>query len=366
MVQDSTTDSTTDRMISLLNMSGDKVIDILLSNFNYDFLVMQFYDKPIALMRLDKSIIYNDKMSDEENKETLKTFVTSIRPNEYNVSYMELRSVTNLDDDDYQVFSINESEEITLNVRADGQDNVLYYINFTYLENFIQAINFNFGDYNYYARVMNMTNIRKIIYPVNDKLFALPDNHSFNGVKKLDLSKLIKLEYVSYGFMEKCSNIEEIIFPTSIVKFEFFSLKDCPRLKTINIDQLVNLKSFSDYFLYNCPEIKTINMENLVNIERLGYNFLSGTNITKLDISKLDKLTEIPMNFANDCRNLKEIYLPNSIQKIRDNFLEKSSNITTTNFDKLSNIIELGKNIMFCEQFRIRGIIKSWYDLFFY
>jgi len=406
-------DTIEDRPISIITMGGDNLTDILLSNFNYDFLVYRFFDQPMALIRQDGTQIYNDNMSKETNIESLEIFIKTIDPKEKFVSYMNLGSVTNLPDlESNLIISVNDDQAI-IQSRSKKK---LYYINFTYLQNFNQANKFQLQSYSYEWNNSQMKTIRKVIFPDNDTLWSIPRNFCLYGVKKLDLSKLNRLKEISYEFMYQCENLVEVLLPPSLTTILFDCLCKCTNLKLINIDQLQYLKSIGinflsecpnikslnmnnlinlktigssflgkskiikldlrnslllihihnefmhhsneleeiffpksikrlgSSFLINCPSLKTINIDDLTNLSDIGDNFLSGTGIISIDLRKLTNLVKIPNNFMNNCKDLKELYLPSSIEEIGNDFLKDCPNITTINFNELPNIKKLGSN----------------------
>lgn len=105
------------------------------------------------------------------------------------------------------------------------------------------------------------------------------------------------------------------------------------------------------YSLSNITEIKFKNSSKIdINFKVSEYNWSSLSSLTKIDVSELKYLKEIPNNFFSYCKNLKTVDVGSdgfkNIIHVGHRFLAGCS-LSSCNFD-FSNVTKIGNNFMFC------------------
>ncbi len=123
-------------------------------------------------------------------------------------------------------------------------------------------------------------------------------------------------------------NVTEIHIPktvTSIGGAAFENKTNKSQLKYVYIEAGNNISKIDGGTFSGCNNLEYVQFENLTEITSL--DGVSGCNFKgELDLSKCSKLTDIGDSAFNNCEGLTKITLPNSIEKIGNNFSWNSKN----------------------------------------
>ena len=192
--------------------------------------------------------------------------------------------------------------------------------------------------------------------------------------KHINLSSLMEIKSIGYGFINYCSELTSIILPKNLQSIGKSFMNSCNKLKIINLSNLNNLKFIDDnfmsysneltdiifspdssllcigqQFLYNCKKIKNLNLSYLVNLETLGNFFLSNcSGLTTIYLENLTKLTTIGDFFLNNCIGLTTIDLSPliNLKIIKSGFLSTCSNLTSLTLSNLDKLISIGGDFL--------------------
>jgi hypothetical protein len=116
-----------------------------------------------------------------------------------------------------------------------------------------------------------------------------------------------------------------------------------------------NIKEIEDDFFSYCKFIKTINFNNLYNLKTIQKDFLSRSGIEILDLENHINLIYIGPDFLRDTssKNITYIKLPSSIKIIEHHFA-RFLKIQILDLENCINLIEIAEH--FCEYVKLESI----------
>ena len=137
----------------------------------------------------------------------------------------------------------------------------------------------------------------EVIEENTDNPTTLPD-YVFAACSNLkNVSFLDAIENIGIGSLMFCSKLTNI--NGSIKKVDKYGLKNCVKLKDINLSEC---DTINEYGLQNCNSIKTIDISSLVNVEDGVFDSCDSlTTVSNCNLS------EIPNYMFRNCKNLNTI-----------------------------------------------------------
>ena len=196
---------------------------------------------------------------------------------------------------------------------------------------------------------VNLGNVQKI------------GNNAFYGctvLKNITIPKSLKSTYGLYPIFEGCTNlttitleegltiipsqllaktnIKEISIPNSVEKIEDSAFSECTSLEKVNLG---NVQKIGNNAFYGCTVLKNITIPKSLKSTYGLYPIFEGcTNLTTITLE--EGLTIIPSQLLAKT-NIKEISIPNSVEKIEnDAFSDCKNLIKITILDNVTNIHE--------------------------
>lgn len=163
----------------------------------------------------------------------------------------------------------------------------------------------------------------------------------------ISLSKIeIPISNIDCGCFKMCTNLKEITFkdnPNAInvdtdrlVKFNGTAFKGCSTLTRIEFPRHTTNR-IEEFSLDDCINLKEVILPD--GLERLiSYAFCSCYNLTKIDLGS--RLTYIGDSCFRECSNLKEIDIPSSVSYIGKGCFNRCSNLTKINIPSSVSVIK--------------------------
>ena len=102
-------------------------------------------------------------------------------------------------------------------------------------------------------------------------------------------------------------------------------------------------------FLEGCKNLTSVDLSSLNNVTQIGDDFLRNcTSFTSVDLTPFKNVTYIGDGFLSWCLNLKEIDLSplSNVTKIGFGFLSWCENLRQVDFSPLDNVTEFGKGFL--------------------
>jgi hypothetical protein len=314
--------------IKIITFAGETIVEFPTEGFTIETLIaspqLDFYNSVFGLLN-DLEEIYSDNYTYEINEERIKGFALQMQGKSCILSIVKITDIytggptINPPEDQIEI-----PEEIPGIITFNNGELVINLRGYFYRHNMSKLNYLNLASYTH-----NM--IKKIS-------MTMPENH---------FSKFLKV------ILPNNPNIEEI---------GNFFLAYADIIKTINFNNLYNLKTISKEFLASST-IKILDLENNINLIYIGPNSLRDImqNISHIKLPNSIKIIEhhfgrglkIPILDLENCINLSviterfctsaifnSIKLPLSIQQIESYFLN-FSNIETLDLSNCVNLIEI-------------------------
>ncbi len=179
------------------------------------------------------------------------------------------------------------------------------------------------------------------------------DDSIVNIPKKIS-NKIVKT--IAEDAFNGCSNIEEIVLPSTLTNLEFKSLYGCANLKSLTISGDVNgsLKYFYGNNEDNVPlSLKTITFaEGSTSYSKAIFDGLSASHLFKINLPSSLKTT--PSDAFFNCFNIEEVFVPEGITTLSSRTLCGCLNLKKVNIP--STCTSLGINV-FANIHNVRYII---------
>ena len=103
-----------------------------------------------------------------------------------------------------------------------------------------------------------------------------------------------------------------------------------------------------DRFLCNCTSLTSIKLSGLSNVTQVGNSFLSTcTSLTNVDLSALRNVTQVGACFLFECSSLTNIDLSplNNVTQVGAYFLANCSSLTSLGLSPLSNVTQIHSSL---------------------
>lgn len=116
---------------------------------------------------------------------------------------------------------------------------------------------------------------------------------------------------------------------SQITKLPGYVFSDC---KALDISITNKITYFGEYSLYKCTSIKSFDLSNATNI---SYNAFGYTNITSVNLSKVETLDKYAFY---QCEKLEKVTLPSTIDEIQTRTFYNCISLTTINLSNVKTI----------------------------
>ena len=135
------------------------------------------------------------------------------------------------------------------------------------------------------------------------------------------------------------SNIESVVFPTSLERIEESAFAECSRLTSVSFAAEGNLKIIGRYAFQNCPLTCVSIPASVETID--DYAFKSNSSLTSVSFAAEGKLKKIG-SYAFQYCPLTHVVIPSSVQEIAGNAFYDCKILTSVSFAAEGNLKEIG------------------------
>ena len=135
------------------------------------------------------------------------------------------------------------------------------------------------------------------------------------------------------------SNIESVVFPTSLERIEWSQFAECSRLTSVSFAAEGNLKKIGRYAFQNCPLTCVSIPASVETID--DYAFKSNSSLTSVSFAAEGKLKKIG-SYAFQYCPLTHVVIPSSVQEIAGNAFYDCKILTSVSFAAEGNLKEIG------------------------
>lgn len=132
-------------------------------------------------------------------------------------------------------------------------------------------------------------------------------------LKRLNFAEDGNITLIERLAFNKCSGLEEIVLPNSLVELENHVFQNCSSLKTITIND--NLRYIGGSTFFNCEKLESVNISSNSRLYSIGtYAFYNCNSLLKLWFP--DSLRYIYPNAFSYCTRLEEVSVSSNIKAI--------------------------------------------------
>ena len=135
------------------------------------------------------------------------------------------------------------------------------------------------------------------------------------------------------------SNIESVVFPTSLERIEWSQFAECSRLTSVSFAAEGNLKIIGRYAFQNCPLTCVSIPASVETID--DYAFKSNSSLTSVSFAAEGKLKKIG-SYAFQYCPLTHVVIPSSVQEIAGNAFYDCKILTSVSFAAEGNLKKIG------------------------
>ena len=135
------------------------------------------------------------------------------------------------------------------------------------------------------------------------------------------------------------SNIESVVFPTSLERIEWSQFAECSRLTSVSFAAEGNLKIIGRYAFQNCPLTCVSIPASVETID--DYAFKSNSSLTSVSFAAEGKLKKIG-SYAFQYCPLTHVIIPSSVQEIAGNAFYDCKILTSVSFAAEGNLKKIG------------------------
>ena len=135
------------------------------------------------------------------------------------------------------------------------------------------------------------------------------------------------------------SNIESVVFPTSLERIEWSAFAECSRLTSVSFAAEGNLKKIGRYAFQNCPLTCVSIPASVETID--DYAFKSNSSLTSVSFAAEGKLKKIG-SYAFQYCPLTHVVIPSSVQEIAGNAFYDCKILTSVSFAAEGNLKKIG------------------------
>lgn len=184
---------------------------------------------------------------------------------------------------------------------------------------------------------LNCTSLKELVLSdftenIGEQAFA---NTNINHLQlPLNLKKLNK--YTFNG----CSSLETVKIPKDLEEIEIGSFNNCKGLKYVIVDKHAKLREIKQYAFAYCEKLEIFDFND--NLSIIKSQAFSSTGLKKV---RLKNIKELEGGAFVYCKNLKEVYLSDYLEKIAKSTFEYCSSLEIAHIGK--NIEEIQDNA-FC------------------
>ena len=136
------------------------------------------------------------------------------------------------------------------------------------------------------------------------------------------------------------SNIESVVFPTSLERIEWSQFAECSRLTSVSFAAEGNLKIIGRYAFQNCPLTCVSIPASVETID--DYAFKSNSSLTSVSFAAEGKLKKIG-SYAFQYCPLTHVVIPSSVQEIAGNAFYDCKILTSVSFAAEGNLKIIGR-----------------------
>lgn len=130
----------------------------------------------------------------------------------------------------------------------------------------------------------------------------------------IDISSFVNVEKIGCNFLSNCSSLQEInlgAFGSGKIRSIMAGFCcGCTSLVSVDVSPIArNCRHLPNSFFARCKNLKEIKgLQHFENrLVSIGANFLAATAIEEIDVSFLNKVERIDVNFLSGCNNLTKI-----------------------------------------------------------
>ena len=135
------------------------------------------------------------------------------------------------------------------------------------------------------------------------------------------------------------SNIESVVFPTSLERIEWSAFAECSRLTSVSFAAEGNLKIIGRYAFQYCPLTCVSIPASVETID--DYAFKSNSSLTSVSFAAEGKLKKIG-SYAFQYCPLTHVVIPSSVQEIAGNAFYDCKILTSVSFAAEGNLKKIG------------------------
>ena len=135
------------------------------------------------------------------------------------------------------------------------------------------------------------------------------------------------------------SNIESVVFPTSLERIEWSQFAECSRLTSVSFAAEGKLKKIGRYAFQNCPLTCVSIPASVETID--DYAFKSNSSLTSVSFAAEGKLKKIG-SYAFQYCPLTHVVIPSSVQEIAGNAFYDCKILTSVSFAAEGNLKKIG------------------------
>lgn len=135
------------------------------------------------------------------------------------------------------------------------------------------------------------------------------------------------------------SNIESVVFPTSLERIEWSAFAECSRLTSVSFAAEGNLKIIGRYAFQNCPLTCVSIPASVETIDNYAFN--SNKSLTSVSFAAEGNLKKIG-EYAFQYCPLTHVVIPSSVQEIAMNAFYECKILSSVSFAAEGNLKEIG------------------------
>ena len=153
-----------------------------------------------------------------------------------------------------------------------------------------------------------LSQLKKIIFPAN--VTTIGEETYASGTSE---------EYRGSDAVARCTNLEEVEFPTALKNIGSKAFDRCIRLKKVILPE--GVEYIYTYAFMNCDALTSVSIPSTLSYSggfNYGYTFYDCDNLT--DVSLAEGITELNACMFYSCKSLTSIKLPKSLTKINSAF----------------------------------------------
>ena len=186
--------------------------------------------------------------------------------------------------------------------------------------------------------------------------------YGYIGKETLDLTKLTDtLKVIKASAFASQPNIKKVVLPASVTTIGDFAFEKCAALETVELrtsgsDNKASLSSLGKYAFQDCVSLKAIDLSATALTIINDYTFDGCSALASVTLN--EGLTQIGNKVSTtatsssygafqECKALKEITIPASVQVLGDGTFDECTSLVTVTFAKGSQVTTLGSVVFY-------------------